>query len=138
MLCAWEWGPQPRKEEGPRMANVHKFSEQVIDLAERLADVADAANGKGIRKGGASRWLILPAAGAGLYALATNGSFTRQAKGVVNEAKTRAADLPDELMGLVRQGSGSTSSRRYPSATNSRSHNLWRTGNPLLWAVLGV
>ncbi len=36
------------------MANtVHKFSEQVIDLAERLADVADAANGKGIRKGGA-------------------------------------------------------------------------------------
>jgi hypothetical protein len=48
------------------MANVHKFSEQVIDLAERLADVADAANGKGIRKSGASRWLILPAAGAGL------------------------------------------------------------------------
>ena len=41
------------------MANtVHKFSEQVIDLAERLADVADAANGKGIRKGGAARWLL--------------------------------------------------------------------------------
>jgi hypothetical protein len=106
------------------MANVHKFSEQVIDLAERLADVADAANGKGIRKGGASRWLILPAAGAGIYALATNGSFKRQAKGVVNEAKTRAADLPDELMGLVRQGS--QSSRRSTPSQSSGNGNKRR------------
>jgi hypothetical protein len=109
------------------MANVHKFSEQVIDFAERLADVADAANGKGIRKGGASRWLILPAAGAGLYALATNGSFTRQAKGVVNEAKTRAADLPDELMGLVRQGSRSSSSRSTPSQSSGNGSKRRRT-----------
>ena len=71
---------------------VHKFSEQVIDLAERLADVADAANGKGIRKGGTARWLILPAAGAGLYALAASGSLTRHAKGVANQAKERASE----------------------------------------------
>jgi hypothetical protein len=109
------------------MANVHKFSEQVIDFAERLADVADAANGKGVRKGGASRWLILPAAGAGLYALATNGSFTRQAKGVVNEAKTRAADLPDELMGLVRQGPRSSSRRSTPSQSSGNGSKRRRT-----------
>jgi hypothetical protein len=34
------------------MATIHKFSEQVIDLAERLDDVAEAAKGKGNRKGG--------------------------------------------------------------------------------------
>ena len=28
------------------MADINKFSEQVIDLAERLANVADAAKGK--------------------------------------------------------------------------------------------
>src|SRR5215211_7601977 len=94
------------------MAGIHKFSEQVIDLAERLEDVADAANGKGVRRGSfGTRWLILPAAGAGLYALATSGSFTRQAKSVVNQAKERASDLPEELVGLVQQTTGQTSSR---------------------------
>jgi hypothetical protein len=101
------------------MADVHKFSEQVIDLAERVADVADAASGKGVRKGGAGRWLLLPAAGAGLYALATSGSFTRQAKGVVNQAKARASDLPDDLMGLVRQQSQTPSRRRTSSSQSS-------------------
>jgi hypothetical protein len=93
------------------MADVHKFSEQVIDLAERLEDVADAAKGKGVRKGSfGSHWLILPAAGAGLYALATSGSFTRQAKNVMNQAKTRASELPDDLMSRVRQTSQKSAS----------------------------
>jgi hypothetical protein len=98
---------------------VHKFSEQVIDLAERLADVADAANGKGIRKGGTTRWLILPAAGAGLYAFATSGSLTRHAKGVVNQAKARASDLPDDLLGVVRQASQTSSSRKTSSSSSN-------------------
>jgi len=77
------------------VADIYRFSERVIDLAERLEDVADAAKGKGNRKGSlGTRWLLLPAAGAGLYALATSGSFSRQAKGVMNQAKTRATDLP--------------------------------------------
>ena len=102
------------------MANtVHKFSEQVIELAERLADVADAANGKGVRKGGATRWLILPAAGAGLYAFAASGSLTRHAKGVATQAKERASDLPDDLMGLVRQATRTSSSRRASSSSRS-------------------
>ena len=33
------------------MADINKFSEQVIDLAERLADMSDAAKGKGGRNG---------------------------------------------------------------------------------------
>jgi hypothetical protein len=101
------------------MASVQKFSEQVIDLAERLADVADAASGKGVRKTGTTRWLILPAVGAGLYALATSGSLTRQAKGVANQAKARASDLPDELVGLVRQASRTSSRRRTPSSSGN-------------------
>jgi len=100
------------------MADVHKFSDQVIELAERLADVVDAANGKGVRKGGAIRWLLLPAAGAGLYALATSGSVTGHAKGVVNQAKARASDLPDELLGIVHQESQTSSVRRTPSQSS--------------------
>jgi hypothetical protein len=104
------------------MSAIYKFSERVIDLAERLEDVANAAQGKGRRKGGSgTRWLILPAAGAGLYALATNGSFTRQAKDVMDQAKTRASELPDDLMSRIRQpssrsASGGQSSRRKSSS----------------------
>jgi hypothetical protein len=44
-----------------------------------------------------AKWLILPAAGAGLYALVTSGFFTRQAKEVLDGAKSRASELPDDL-----------------------------------------
>jgi hypothetical protein len=102
------------------MGAINKFSERVIDLAERLEDVADAAEGHGRRRSGSgARWLILPAAGAGLYALATNASFARQAKDVMDQAKTRATELPDDLMSRIRQssstsasGSGGQSARR--------------------------
>jgi hypothetical protein len=84
------------------MADMNKFADRVIDLAERFADVTDAAQGKGVRKRLGARWLVLPAAGAGLYALGASGSFTRQAKNVVNQAKAKASDLPDELMNRVK------------------------------------
>ena len=106
------------------MADIYRFSERVIDLAERLEDVADAAKGKGNRKGSlGTRWLLLPAAGAGLYALATSGSFSRQAKGVMNQAKARATDLPDELLGRIQQTSRkstSTSGGQGRRQSNSR------------------
>jgi hypothetical protein len=93
------------------VADIYRFSERVIDLAERLEDVADAAKGKGNRNGSlGTRWLLLPAAGAGLYALATSGSFSRQAKGVMNQAKARATDLPDELLGRIQQTSRKSTS----------------------------
>jgi len=88
------------------MGDMHKFSEYVIDLAERLDGMADAAKGKGTGRGGlGARWLVLPAVGAGLYALATSGSLSRQAKQVVNQAKTRASELPEDLVGRVRETS---------------------------------
>jgi hypothetical protein len=90
------------------MAQIQKFSEQMIHAAERLADVADAAEGKGARSGGGvgTRWLLLPAAGAGLYALATRRSFQRQAKDVLQQAKARASELPEDLLSRVQQTTG--------------------------------
>ena len=110
------------------MANIYRFSDGVVDFGERLADVADAVQGKGNRKGGA-RWLILPAAGAGLYALAANRTFARQAKRVMNEAKERASDLPEDLVGRVQQVTG-TASRRKPTATSGTgSQRRRKTGS---------
>jgi hypothetical protein len=93
------------------MADINKFAEQVIELAERFADMTDAAQGKGNRKGVGARWLVLPVAGAGLYALGTNGSFTRNTKKVMNQAKARASELPNDLMNRVEQVSGVTENR---------------------------
>jgi hypothetical protein len=110
------------------MADVHDFSERVIDLAHRLEDVADAANGKGNRGGGISvKWLLLPAAGAGVYALITNNGVGRRAKGVIDQAKTRAAELPDDLMGRARQASRPQRSRSASgSSTSNRSRSSGR------------
>jgi hypothetical protein len=93
------------------MADINKFAEQVVDLAERFADITDAAQGKGNRKGVGARWLVLPVAGAGLYALGTNGSFTRKTKKVMSQAKARASELPNDLMNRVEQVSGVTENR---------------------------
>jgi hypothetical protein len=116
------------------MASIHKFSDQVIDYAERLSDMADAAEGKGNRKKSTgTRWLILPAAGAGLFALVKSDFFTRQAKSVVEEAKTLASDLPDDLLNQVRGTSqkssrnGAQRSRRTGSAQQTRSTRSTRS-----------
>jgi hypothetical protein len=112
------------------MSAVYKFSERVIDLAERLEDVADAAQGKGRRRGGpGTRWLILPAAGAGLYALATNGSFARQAKDVMDQAKTRASELPDDLMSRIRQTPSRSTSSGGGQSSRRKSSSARKTGS---------
>ena len=112
------------------MADVHKFSERVIDLAERTSAVADAAQGNGVRRRGVpTRWVLLPAAGAGLYALTTNRSFTRQAKNVMNQAKERASDLPEDLVDRVQQTTGqksSSASGSRPSTQKSASRTTQR------------
>ena len=119
------------------MARVQKFSSQMIDYAERLSTMADAAEGKR-QKPGAARWLLLPASGAALYALVKSDSFSRQAKGVMKGAKTRAAELPDDLLARVREtaragetaqrgssqrgsGNGSGSTRRSRSRRTAKS-----------------
>jgi hypothetical protein len=90
-------------QEVGELADIHKFSEQMIDFAERLSNVADAASGKRPATGRGTAWLLLPAAGAGLYALARSELLTRQAKGAVNGAKTLASELPNDLLNTVRQ-----------------------------------
>jgi hypothetical protein len=108
------------------MADINRFSEQMIDLAERLAKVSDAAKGKdthrAMRK---ARWLLLPAAGAGLYALTTSRAFTSQAKRVVTEAKERASDFPEELVARVNEA---TSSVNGQSSRSGSAHNTGRSG----------
>jgi hypothetical protein len=105
------------------MADVDRFSERVVDLAERFADVTDAAQGRGNRQGGIrARWLILPAAAAGIYMLGASGSLRRQAGNVAKQAKNRAADLPDDLMNRVR-------ATRKPSTSRTRSNGRSTTSS---------
>ena len=111
------------------MADAHKISERMIDMARRFEDVVDAAEGKGARGSGGigTKWLLLPAAGAGLYALLTSNSVGRHAKGALDQAKNRAAELPDDLMGRVRQTSQKQSSRS--NGSTSRRSSLAHTSN---------
>jgi hypothetical protein len=91
------------------MADVNRFSEGLIDVAERFADVVDSAQGKGARKGGSGvKWLVLPAAGAAAYALATSSSsVARRTRKMMVRAKDRASDLPDaDLFGRVKEVTG--------------------------------
>jgi hypothetical protein len=128
------------------MADVHKLSEQMIDFAERLSAVADAASGnshashnRGPSHGtGVGRWIVLPAVGAALYAAIRSQLFAREAKAVLNEAKalgdgakTRAADLPGDLLKSVRQQpakSRSTTSSTRGRRSTSRSKSATRSG----------
>jgi hypothetical protein len=107
------------------MASIQRFSSQVIDYAERLSEMADAAEGKHQqRTGRTTRWLLLPASGAALYALLKSDTFSRQAKGVMDEAKARASELPEDLLARVRQTAEQTSSqnggRRSRASTTRR------------------
>lgn len=108
------------------MSAVHKFSNRVIDYAERVSNIADAAEGKHRHSGRKlSRWVVLPASGAALYALVRSEFFSRQAKEVMGEAKTLAAELPDDLMSRVHQSveapAGNGSSRSAPASRRKGS-----------------
>jgi hypothetical protein len=86
------------------MAQVQKLATRMSEYAERVSRVADAAEGKRPReKGRLRRWVVLPAAGATIYAVVRSDFFTRQAKDIVGEAKTRASELPDDLVARVRE-----------------------------------
>jgi hypothetical protein len=109
------------------MAAIQRLSTQVIDYAERLSGMADVAQGKHRRRGTMRRWIVLPASGAAVYALVRSDFFSRQAKDVIDEAKSRAADLPDDLVTRIREtveepstGNGSPSSKRSTRARSTR------------------
>jgi hypothetical protein len=120
------------------MSRIHTFSTYLVDYGERLSKMADAAEGKHRQTGRMRRLVLLPAAGAGLYALVRSDFFSRQAKEVVGEARSRAADLPDELMHRVHQatngakrggaGAASTTSSRQ-SSRSPRTRSKRRTSS---------
>ena len=94
----------------------------MIDYAERVSEIADVAQGRHQRAGRTTRWLLLPASGAALYALIKSDSFSRQAKDVMDEAKSRASELPEDLLTRVRQSASSKNGSQSSSpTTRSRS-----------------
>ncbi len=106
------------------MADIDKFSERLVDLAERFADVTDAAQGRGNRQGGIrARWFVVPAAAGGIYMLGASGSLRRQAGNVAKQAKDRAADLPDDLMSRVHRATRKTTT----SGTRSNGRSTTRS-----------
>ena len=116
------------------MADMDRFSERLVDLAERFADVTDAAQGRGNRQGGIrARWFVVPAAAAGIYMVGASGSLRRQAGNVAKQAKDRAADLPDDLMSRVHHAtrktttSGARSNGRSTTRSTTRARNRRRT-----------
>ncbi len=113
------------------MAMIQKLSESVIDYAERVSDMADAAQGRRHQPvARMTRWVLLPASGAAVLALVRSDYITRQAKGVVDEAKGRASELPDDLMKRVRQlGDGSQSRRRPQQRSTSTRRSRARNGS---------
>jgi hypothetical protein len=122
------------------MADIDRLSERLVDLAERFADVTDAAQGRGNRQGGIrARWFVVPAAAAGVYMLGASGSLRRQAGNVAKQAKDRASDLPDDLMSRVhratrkttasRAGSNGRSTTRSTGKTRSRSRRTTQTSS---------
>jgi hypothetical protein len=99
------------------MADIDRFADRLVDLAERFADVTDAAQGRGNRQGGIrARWFMLPAAAGGMYLLGASGSLRRQAGNVAKQAKERASELPDDLMSRVHQAT------RKPTTSRARSN----------------
>jgi hypothetical protein len=110
------------------MADIDRFSERLVDLAERFADVTDAAQGRGNRQGGIRpRWFLLPAAAAGVYLLGASGSLRRQAGNVAKQAKDRAADLPDDLMSRVHKATRKTTTSGARSNGRSTTRSTGRT-----------
>jgi hypothetical protein len=104
------------------VSDIKKLSDQIVEVGERLGNVADAAQGNTERAMPRARWLLLPAAGAGIYAMATSGRFTRQAREAVKEARDRASDLPDDLMRRLHRATTSSPNgrRRTRSSTGQR------------------
>jgi hypothetical protein len=88
--------------------DAHKFAKQVTEVAERVADVSDAARGKARkRSGGLGRWLILPVAGAAVYAAAKRASAAgRSTDGVVRRAEGRAGTPDMDLLNRVKDAAG--------------------------------
>jgi hypothetical protein len=107
-----------RKIASPEVAEIadfneiaHKIAQQVPRVGGRVADVSAAAREKGARMaGGKAGWLILPAAGAAVYAAAKNGSAIVRS---VRFAKERALEMAElDLLHRAKELTGFDDGRR--------------------------
>jgi hypothetical protein len=122
------WGPTIEEGVAGPMADIHKVSKRVVDVAERIADVADAARGRKSRRIGAMRWVLVAAAGAAAYAAAKSGSKApARAKDGAREAKERAREQPDlDLLGRVQDVVGQPDSERLERNREDRAKRRQR------------
>jgi hypothetical protein len=116
--------------------DAQKFAKQVTEVAERVADVSDAVRGKARRRsGGLARWLILPAAGAAVYAAAKRASAVGQSTGgVVRGAKETAGEMPDmHLLNRVRDVTGfGDGGQEEHERRNARQKQTSQTASPTI------
>jgi hypothetical protein len=107
------------------MADFDKISQQVGEVAGRVADVADAAQGKRSKGGGGGRWLLLPAAGAVVYAAVKSWpDLARKAKDLGRQAGEKAPELLDvDLVGRVKEATGLGEDGREVNSRRSSSQD---------------
>ena len=121
-----------RKGFSTRMTtDLDKMAEQVADIADRIAAVADALQGKGTRRGGgAGRWWLLPAAGVvAVFAARKGPDLIRQARELADQAKEQAASIGIDVDLLTNEGSPRSENKQrktYLSADRSRSERSER------------
>jgi hypothetical protein len=113
--------------------DAHKFAKQVTEMVERVADVSDAARGKARRRsGGLARWLILPAAGAAVYATAKRASAVGGSTGaVVRGAKETPGEMPDaHLLNRVKDVTGFGAGRQEEHERRNARQQTSQTASP--------
>jgi hypothetical protein len=112
--------------------DAHNLAKQVTEVAERVADVSDAVHGKRKRSGGLARWLILPAAGAAVYAAAKRASAVgRSNGGVMRGAEATAGEMPDmDLLNRIKDATGFGADRQEEHDRNARQTQRSRTASP--------